>query len=110
MLVACDQIADLKRASEWCRVVIEFTERHNYPPLYAWCRSIYAGVLVATREWTRAERSCRQALGESPVPHVEHGDRVLRVRASSCRGADPQELDGLVITNTSTTSTPWTSS
>jgi DNA-binding NarL/FixJ family response regulator len=62
MLVACDQIADLKRASEWCRVVIEFTERHNYTPLYAWCRSIYAGVLVATGEWTRAERELLEAL------------------------------------------------
>jgi DNA-binding CsgD family transcriptional regulator len=62
MLVACDEIADLKRASEWCRVVIEFTERHNYTPLYAWCRSIYAGVLVATGEWTRAERELLQAL------------------------------------------------
>jgi DNA-binding NarL/FixJ family response regulator len=62
MLVACDQIADLERASEWCRVVIEFTERHNYTPLYAWCRSIYAGVLVATGEWTRAERELVEAL------------------------------------------------
>jgi DNA-binding CsgD family transcriptional regulator len=62
MLVACDQIADLKRASEWCKVVIEFTERHHYTPLYAWCRAIYAGVLLATGEWTRAERELIAAL------------------------------------------------
>jgi DNA-binding NarL/FixJ family response regulator len=62
MLVACDQIADLQRASEWCRAVIKFTERHNFTPLYAWCRSIYAGVLIATGEWTRAERELVDAL------------------------------------------------
>lgn len=62
MLVACDRIADLERASEWCRIVIEFTERHHYTPLYAWCRSIYAGVLVATGDWTRAERELLAAL------------------------------------------------
>jgi DNA-binding CsgD family transcriptional regulator len=54
-LSSCDQIADLRRASEWCRVVLEFAERHNYTPLYAWCRAIYAGVLIATGEWRRAE-------------------------------------------------------
>lgn len=61
-LVACDQIADLKRASEWCRVVIEFSERRRYTPLYAWCRAIYAGVLMATGEWERAERELLDAL------------------------------------------------
>ena len=61
-LIACDQIADLKRASEWCRVVIEFSERRRYTPLYAWCRAIYAGVLIATGEWRRAERELLDAL------------------------------------------------
>jgi DNA-binding NarL/FixJ family response regulator len=54
-LVACDQWADFKRASEWCRVVVEFTRRRNYTPLAAWCRTIYAGVLTTLGEWTRAE-------------------------------------------------------
>ena len=61
-LTACDQIADLRRASDWCRVVIEFTEQRNYTPLYAWCRAIYAGVLITTGEWDRAERELLDAL------------------------------------------------
>ena len=54
-LVACDQIADLRRASDWCRVVVEFAERRRFTPVYAWCRAIYAGVLVVTGDWERAE-------------------------------------------------------
>lgn len=61
-LVACDQIADLKRASEWCRVVIDFAERRRYVPLYAWCRAIYAGVLTATGDWERAETELENSL------------------------------------------------
>jgi DNA-binding CsgD family transcriptional regulator len=61
-LLACDQIADLKRASEWCRVVIRYTEERNFTPLYAWCRAIYAGVLIATGDWERAERELFESL------------------------------------------------
>ena len=61
-LVACDQIADLRRASDWCRVVVEFTERRHYTPVYAWCRAIFAGVLTATGEWQRAERELLESL------------------------------------------------
>ena len=61
-LIACDQIADLRRASEWCRVVLDFVERRRYTPLYAWCRAIYAGVLVTTGLWEQAERELLEAL------------------------------------------------
>jgi ATP/maltotriose-dependent transcriptional regulator MalT len=61
-LVACDQIADLRRASEWCRVVVEFTERRRFTPVRAWCRAIFAGVLTATGDWERAERELLESL------------------------------------------------
>ena len=61
-LVACDQIADLKRASEWCRVVLAFAERRRFTPVYAWCRAIYAGVLITTGDWERAERELADSL------------------------------------------------
>jgi DNA-binding CsgD family transcriptional regulator len=61
-LVACDQIADLRRASEWCRVVVEFTERRRFTPVRAWCRAIFAGVLIATGDWERAERELLESL------------------------------------------------
>ena len=98
MLVACDQIADLKRASEWCRLVIEFTERHNYTPLYAWCRSIYAGVLVATGEWTRAERELVAALRTyDSVGGI--GSRVMalaRLAELRLRQGRPEEAERLL--------------
>jgi DNA-binding CsgD family transcriptional regulator len=61
-LAACDQIADLRRASEWCRVVVEFTERRRFTPVRAWCRAIFAGVLTSTGDWDRAERELLESL------------------------------------------------
>ena len=62
MLGACDQIADLERAFEWCRVVVDFVEEREYTPVLAWCRSIYARVLIVMGEWERAERELMRAL------------------------------------------------
>lgn len=62
MLGACDQIADLERAFEWCRVVVDFVEQRQYTPVLAWCRSIYAGVLIVMGEWERAEAELVRAL------------------------------------------------
>jgi DNA-binding CsgD family transcriptional regulator len=62
MLAVCDEIADFDRAAEWCRVVVDFTRRKRYVPLFAWCRSAYAGVLTATGEWELAERELEASL------------------------------------------------
>jgi DNA-binding CsgD family transcriptional regulator len=61
-LVACEQIADHQRAVDWCRIIVEFTERRNFTPVYAWCRSIYAGVLAAGGYWERAEQELLSSL------------------------------------------------
>lgn len=61
-LVACDELADLRRATDWCRVVVEFTRRRHYTPLAAWCRTIYAGVLTTTGDWKLAEEELLEAL------------------------------------------------
>jgi DNA-binding NarL/FixJ family response regulator len=61
-LAACDQIADLRRASDWCRVVVEFTERRRFTPVRAWCRAIFAGVLTATGDWARADSELLESL------------------------------------------------
>lgn len=62
VLFACDRIADLKRAAQWCRVVFDFTERRRFVPLSALCRSIYAGLLISSGDWARAEVELRKAL------------------------------------------------
>ena len=61
-LVACDRLADFEHAADWCRVVVDFTGRRGYTPLHAWCRTIYAGVLIATGDWERADRELCSSL------------------------------------------------
>jgi DNA-binding CsgD family transcriptional regulator len=61
-LVACDRLADFERAAEWCRTVVDFTGRRGYTPLHLWCRTIYAGVLTVTGDWSRAESELLAAL------------------------------------------------
>lgn len=62
MLVACDAAADWPRAMEWCREVVPRVERHGMVPLWAWCRSMFGGVLTAVGEWERAERELLDSL------------------------------------------------
>ncbi len=62
MLAVCDEISDFDRAAQWCRVVLDFTRRKRYVPLFAWCRSAYAGVLTATGEWALAEQELEASL------------------------------------------------
>lgn len=62
VLFACERISDLRRAAQWSRVVVGFTERRRYVPLSALCRSVYAGVLISSGEWDRAEAELRAAL------------------------------------------------
>jgi DNA-binding CsgD family transcriptional regulator len=61
-LVACERLADFERAAEWCRSVVDFTGRRGYTPLHLWCRTVYAGVLVALGSWERAEGELTAAL------------------------------------------------
>ncbi len=61
-LVVCDQLADLRRASEWCAAVVEFTERRHFTPVQSWCRSIYGAVLVRAGDWDTAETVLTEAL------------------------------------------------
>ena len=61
-LVACDGLADLQRAAEWCEAVVEFTERRRFTPVQSWCRAIYGSVLVRAGDWERAESVLAVAL------------------------------------------------
>ena len=63
-LVACEQLADVRRARDFGRTVSDFTRRRNYLPLASWCRAIYAQFLMASGRWADAEREFRAALEE----------------------------------------------
>jgi DNA-binding CsgD family transcriptional regulator len=62
VLSACDQTSDFERAVQWCRRMIDLTERLRYTPLLPWCRAIYAGTLIQAGDWERAEEELRAAL------------------------------------------------
>jgi DNA-binding CsgD family transcriptional regulator len=62
LLAACDGAADWPRATQWCEEVVPYIERRGYVPLWAWCRSLYGGVLTATGEWERAEAELLESL------------------------------------------------
>ena len=75
MMIACAQCADLERAVQWCRAADRFTDRYGAPYLFAWCRTVYGGVLVSLGRWADAERELSLAIAASegtyrPV-HVE---------------------------------------
>jgi ATP/maltotriose-dependent transcriptional regulator MalT len=63
-LVACEQLADVRRARDFGRTVSDFTRRRNYLPLASWCRAIYAHFLMASGRWADAEREFEAALEE----------------------------------------------
>jgi tetratricopeptide (TPR) repeat protein len=63
-LVACERLADPRRARDWGHAITEFMRRRNYVPLNPWCRAVYAGFLVTTGQWESAERELRAALDD----------------------------------------------
>ena len=63
-LVACEQLADARRARDCSQVVSEFTRRRHYTPLSAWCGSVHAAFLVASGRWEDAERELERSLAE----------------------------------------------
>jgi DNA-binding NarL/FixJ family response regulator len=70
-LVACERIADPRRARDWGQAISQFMRRRNYVPLSPWCRAVYAGFLITTGQWKEAERELEAALDEAsrlPIP------------------------------------------
>lgn len=62
MIGACERTAEMERAMQWCRVTDEYARRYNFLPIFAFCRTTYAGVLLALGRWSDAERELHEAL------------------------------------------------
>jgi DNA-binding CsgD family transcriptional regulator len=94
VLIACDLAGDLGRATQWCQVADQFIDRYGCPFLYARCRTLYGGVLLAKGRWSDAERellaAVRMAGGASPGSHAEALARLadLRLRQGRLEEAD----------------------
>jgi DNA-binding NarL/FixJ family response regulator len=64
LITACELVRDFDRAGQWCGRVRDYCRRWNHPPLFAVCRTQYAGVLVSRGDWAAAETELGSALTE----------------------------------------------
>ena len=69
---------DVERAAQWCEVADSFIESYGSPFLYAECRLLYGGVLVAKGKWQAAESALAAA---------------LRATADDCPGLEPPRIE-----------------
>jgi DNA-binding CsgD family transcriptional regulator/tetratricopeptide (TPR) repeat protein len=84
-LVACERLADPQRARDWGQAVSEFMRRRNYLPLTPWCRSVYAGFLITTGEWAKAEAELEAALDEASIVGNPAGRVTPRIYLAGLR-------------------------
>lgn len=96
MLAACDLAGDLRRAVQWCQVADQFIGRYGCPFLYARCRTLYGGVLVAKGRWAEAEAelnaAIRMAEGAGPASHAEALARLADLRLRQGRLEEAEAL------------------
>ena len=96
MLGACELAGDLARATEWMRVIDEFTNRYGCPFMYATCRTHYGALLVATGRWNDAEQELAAAIRISgragPVPHALALARLADLRLRQGRVEEAEAL------------------
>jgi len=96
MIGACERTADMDRAMQWCRVAEEYAQRYRFPPMFAFCRSSYAGVLVSLGRWEEAERELHEALrsyrASFPSGSLHALTRLAELRLLQGRDAEAEEL------------------
>jgi len=62
LVLACSAAGEWERAAEWCELVDTFARTHAAAPLHGACRTVHAGVLLATGRWADAEAALWAAL------------------------------------------------
>src|SRR6185369_5198412 len=55
LITACELVRDFDRAGQWCVRVRDYCKQWDHPPLFAVCRTQYAGVLISSGDWAAAE-------------------------------------------------------
>jgi ATP/maltotriose-dependent transcriptional regulator MalT len=64
LIYACERVRDIGRAAQWCDKLRQITARWSYQAMFAYCRTHYAGVLIARGEWQEAESELTTAMAE----------------------------------------------
>lgn len=96
MISSCATCAEFERAVQWVRAADRFTQRYGCPFLYAYCRTLYGSVLVATGEWGLAEAELKTALEMTrdslPPLHVEALATLAELRRAQGRIEEAERL------------------
>ncbi|HEY5784763.1 MAG TPA: response regulator transcription factor [Microlunatus sp.] len=97
MLNACELVADLERASQWCTAADRFVDTYGCPFLYAECRIYYGSVLTALGRWVEAERELRKGLEvtDHAAPGL-HARAVLRLAGLRLRQGRLEDAERLL--------------
>jgi DNA-binding CsgD family transcriptional regulator/tetratricopeptide (TPR) repeat protein len=64
LIAACERMHDYDRAAQWCERLKAFTVRWRIPPLFAICRTLYAGLCLSRGTWNDAEVELSAAASE----------------------------------------------
>ncbi|MEZ5098293.1 MAG: LuxR C-terminal-related transcriptional regulator [Thermoleophilia bacterium] len=107
MIDAATSAGDWERATEWCRLVAEFSSSRSIQLLYGVCRTKHADVLAAAGRWSEAEAALDEAVA-NVVPHnpafaVPAAASLALLRIRQGRLAEAEQLlggrgeDGVVL-------------
>ena len=97
MIGSCSRCAEFERAVQWVRAADRFMERFGCPFLYAFCRTLYGGLLFATGDWQQAEEELRVALEVSKGSHAAlHGQALASLAELRLAQGRIEEAEGLV--------------
>lgn len=69
VIAACERTHDYDRAAQWCDRLREFSARWRIRPLFAVCRTLYAGICMSRGTWGDAETELIAAAGELAASH-----------------------------------------
>ena len=64
LIEACERAEDHDRAAQWYERTREICRRWHFSPLFAVCRTQYAGMLISAGKWVEAETELREARQE----------------------------------------------
>jgi DNA-binding CsgD family transcriptional regulator len=96
-LTACERLADPQRALDWGRAISEFFRRRRFLPLLSWCRSVYAGFLIATGQWQEAESILAAALeDEASLPNPNRATALVQLGDLRLRQGRLEEAERLL--------------
>ena len=96
MISSCSRCAEFERAVHWVRAADRFTERFGCPFLFAFCRTLYGGVLIATGAWKRAEEELQASIemsrGSLAALHGQALASLAELRLAQGRIEDAERL------------------